>query len=110
MSEEETVTFNLELNVEPALNSMRQIEGLTFRTLGYMKRLGLPENVNQAIDTIQNVTMTLRLLHSAIIAIELASGPIGWWRAGLAIAGTGLALASTINEIDSTYDAQRGNS
>lgn len=102
---EEDVTFNLELNVERCMSSLRQVEGLAFRTLGYMQRLGLPENVNQAIRVIQQITMAVRLLHSAIIAMELATGPIGYWRAGLALVGTGFAVAS----VGSTfYDGTRG--
>jgi hypothetical protein len=104
---EESVTFNLELNVEPALQSLRQVEGLTFRTLGYMQRLGLPENMNQAIQLVQRLTMVIRLAHSAIIALEMASGPIGWWRAGLAIVGTVFAVGSFT---ESAYDIQRGTS
>jgi hypothetical protein len=109
MSEEE-VTFNLEINVEPALNSIRQVEGLTFRTLGYMQRLGLPENFNQAIGVVQDFTMVVRLAHSAIIALQLASGPIGWWRAGLAIVGAGFAAASTVASLDAMYDNERSTS
>jgi len=107
---EESVTFNLELNVESAIANMRQLEGLTFRTLGYMQRFGLPENVNQALGVIQSFTMAVRLAHSAMIALELASGPLGWWRAGLAIVGTGFALASTAAQLDAMYDSQRGSS
>jgi len=106
MSIEETATFNLEINVEQALSNLRQIEGLLFRTLGYVQRLGLPENMNQAIRVIQRVTMAIRLVHSAIIAMELASGPIGWWRVGLALAGVGFTVAGIASDVG--YDAQRG--
>ena len=108
---EEAVTFNLEINVEPALQNMRQIEGLSFRTLGYFQRLGLPENINSGIRIVQEATMSLRLLHSAIVSIELASGPIGWWRAALALAGTGFAVGSLVSDLDgSNYSTTRGTS
>jgi hypothetical protein len=107
----EEVTFNLELNVEGALGKLRQIEGLTFRTLGYMQRLGLPENVNQAIGQLQQLAMTVRVLHTAIIAFELATGPIGWWRAGLAIVGAAFSVGGLVSSMstETSYDNQRGN-
>ena len=104
---EESVTFNLELNVEPALGSLRQVEGLATRTLGYMQRLGLPEDVNKAIQVVQRLTLVVRLAHSALIALQLAEGPTGWWRAGLAIVGTVFATASFV---ESSYDYDRGTS
>ena len=103
---EETVTFNLEVNVEQALSNLRQIEGLVFRTLGYIQRLGLPENINQAITIFQRATMAIRLLHSAIIAMQVASGPIGWWRLGLSLMGMGLTFSSLTSDLG--YDVQRG--
>ena len=99
---EETVTFNLELNVERAIDSTRRLETLLYRTLGLLGRLGLPENIDQAIAKVQRLVMTIRLLHTAMIALESASGPVGW---ALAIVGTGSALLSMG---DLVYDYTRG--
>lgn len=99
MSEEEVV-FNLELNVEPALANVRQVEGLIFRTLGYIQRLGLPADINHAIRIVQQMTMAIRLMHSAMIALEAASGPIGWWRAALGMAGAGFAVAGVAQSMN----------
>ena len=107
---QEDVVFNLELNVEPSIQSLRQVEGLAFRTLGYMQRLGLPENVNQAIRVIQQLTMAARMAHTAIIALEVAAGPISWWRAILAVVGTGFAAYGALEGIEGMYDQQRGTS
>jgi len=93
---EETVTFNLELNTEQALSSIRQLEGLLYRSLALIRRLGLPEDMNQAIYEMQRMIMTIRLLHTAIILLESASGPIGWLRAGVATGTTLVGLGSTI--------------
>jgi len=106
MSSDESVIFNLELNVEPLLDNARQIEGLLSRSLGYMQRLTGNEDLNNALRMVQRVTMAIRLLHSAIIAMELASGPIGWWRVGLALAGAGFTIGGIVSEVG--YDAQRG--
>lgn len=106
---EETVTFNLELNVEPTLiSNVRQIEGLLVRTLGYLQRLGLPQDVNRAINVIQRITQVLRIAHTALIAVSLAEGPTGWWRAGLALAGTAFAAVGAGQDIATTIDSYGG--
>jgi len=97
MSEEHLVTFNLELNVEQALSNLRRMETLLYRTMGLIGRMGLPENIDQAVAKIQQLIMTIRLLHSAIIALEAASGPIGWAFAGVGIATAGFSLADSLD-------------
>lgn len=99
---EETVIFNLELNVEQALDNARRLDLLLYRSLALLGRLGLPENIDQAIAKVQRLVMTIRLLHTAAIALEAASGPIGW---ALALVGVASALLSTGDLI---YDVTRG--
>jgi hypothetical protein len=99
---EETVTFNLELNVEQAIDNARRLELLLYRSIALLGRLGLPENIDQAISKVQRLIMTIRLLHTAMIALEAASGPIGW---ALALVGVASALLSTGDLI---YDVTRG--
>jgi len=94
---EETVTFNLELNVEQCFSTIRRLESLAYRTMGLIGRMGLPENIDQAIAKIQQFIMTIRLLHSAIIALEAASGPIGWAFAGVGIATASFSLADSLD-------------
>jgi len=89
---EETVTFNLELNVESAISSVRRLETLLFRTLGLLRRLGLPEDIEAVIFKLQRLVMVIRMAHTAIIAFQAASGPIGW---ALALVGLAAAAAST---------------
>ena len=98
---EETITFNLELNVEKAVSSSRRIELIIFRVLGLWVRVcklfGLPPDspAIQIVQKIQEVTMVLRQLHSTIIFVEAASGPIGWAMAGLSAA----ALVMSVSDI-----------
>ena len=95
MSMEETVTFNLELNVEPALlDNVRQVEGLLTRTFGFLNRLGLPPQIERAINTLQRLIMTIRILHSAVIAFE-SSNPLGLWRSALAV-GSAVTLMTNM--------------
>jgi hypothetical protein len=92
---EETVTFNLEVNVEKAFSNVRRIELIVFRVLGLWLRicrlLNLPEDspINRVIEKVQHLTMVIRTLHTAAILLQTASGPIGW-----AMAGIGLASAA----------------
>jgi len=99
---EETVIFNLELNVEGAIDNSRRLETLLYRSISLLGRLGLPENIDAAIAKVQRLVMVIRLLHTAAIALEAASGPIGW---ALALVGVASALLSTGDLI---YDATRG--
>lgn len=99
---EETVTFNLELNVEAVIENTRRLETLLFRSLSLMGRLGLPENITEAIRKVEQLVMVIRLLHTAAIALEAASGPIGW---ALALVG---AASAVLSLGDLMYDTTRG--
>ena len=105
---EETVTFNLELNVERAFESSRRIELLLFRVLGLWGRicrmLGLPEDSPAVtiVQRVQQVVMVIRQLHTASILIQAASGPIGVAFAALGLAGMALTTG------DLLYDVTRG--
>ena len=94
MSEEYLVTFNLELNVEQAYSEIRKLQTLLFRTFSIIRRLGLPENIEQAITTIQRLIMIIRLLHTTMIAFEAATGPIGYALAGLGVIYAGVAMTN----------------
>jgi hypothetical protein len=102
MSVVDTITFNLELNIERAWDNARRLELLLYRSIALLGRMGLPENIDQAIAKVQRLIMTVRLLHTAAIALEGASGPIGW---ALALVGVASALLSTGDLI---YDVTRG--
>ena len=91
MSEEHLVTFNLELNVEQTYTEIRRLQTLLFRTLGLLRRLGLPEEIDRALAIIQRTIMAARLLYTSLLALEAASGPLGW---ALAIVGVTTAAVS----------------
>jgi len=87
---EETVTFNLELNVEQAYSEIRKYETVMYRVLGLMNRAGLPEDVQDAIMLIQQLVMTARLLQTAIAALNVSmmTSP-----AGVVLGGVGIMMA-----------------
>jgi hypothetical protein len=94
---EETVSFNLELNVEKCFDASRRVELILFRVLGLWNRfcrlLGLPADspINALVSRIQQFVMLIRQLHTAAILLETASGPIGW---AMAAIGVGAAVAT----------------
>jgi len=91
LSEEHLVTFNLELNVEQTYAEIRRLQTLLFRTVGLLRRLGLPEEIDRALAIIQRTIMAARLLYTSLLALEAASGPLGW---ALAIVGVTSAAVS----------------
>lgn len=98
MSEEQTVTFNLELNVERALSNVRQLESVFFRALSLAQRLGLPEDIEQGIQKVQRMVMMLRLLHTTMIMVEAAT-PYGWAMALISVAGVSITAAEMTHEV-----------
>jgi len=91
MSEQHNVSFNLEIDVSRTYDDLRKLETLLYRCTSLSRRLGLPEDINAAILRIQHMIMVIRLLHTAMVALEAASGPLGW---GLAIVGGASAVVS----------------
>ncbi len=87
--EQEDVTFALEVDVSKTMAEIRRLEILLFRTLSLIRRLGLPEDIEQGIVRIQRLIMAARLAHAALIAMQAAAGPIGW-----ALAGVGIVSAA----------------
>ena len=86
----ETVTFNLELNVEQAFSEVRKYETVLFRTLGLMRRAGLPEDMKASIMLIEQLIMSARMLQTAIAAlnVSMATSP-----AGVVLGGMGIMMA-----------------
>ena len=75
---EETVNFNLEINAEGGIDALRKVESIAYRALALIRRMGLPDNINQGIAYIQRFIGVVRLLHSSLNLLLAASGPIGW--------------------------------
>ena len=87
--EQEDVSFALEVDVSKTMTEIRRLEILLFRSIGLLRRLGLPEDIEQGIVRIQRLIMAVRLAHAALIAMQAAAGPIGW-----ALAGVGIVSAA----------------
>jgi len=95
----ETVTFNLELNVVQAYSELRKLEAAWTRTLSLIRRAGLPEDLSRALGIIQRQIMHVRLLTSAILALNLAlsqGSPAGVLLAITGFAGVGFSMVDSL--------------
>jgi hypothetical protein len=96
LSDEETVVFNLEVQVsEMSMGNLRKLELIAYRSIALLRRMGLPEQIDQGIAKLQNFIMIIRLAHTALVAFNAASltNPLGLAMFALSV-GT-LAFATT---------------
>lgn len=94
---DQDVSFSLEVNVEPGYTTVRRLQTLIYRTLGLFRRMGLPEKLDEAISKVQRFIMVVNQARLAVIALNAASGPIGW---GLALIGVGATAYTTFEMIE----------
>ncbi len=99
MAESTEIEYLLTVDVEKCSTQIRQMEALLYRTIGLIRRLGLPEDIENAITRIQRLIMTVRIAHAAMIALHAASGPVGW-----ALAGVGIVSAAWTAYDVATYE------
>lgn len=100
--DDETVSFSLEINVKPTYEDIRKVQTVVYRYISLMRRLGLPENVDDAIEKMQRLIMISNQLRLSFIALQAASGPVGWALALAGLAGTALTTGEFL------YDVTRG--
>ncbi len=98
-SETNTIEYLLTVSVEDATTHLQQYERLLWRTLSLIQRMGLPDDVNAAIEILQRITMTVRMLHTAIMLLNAASGPIGWAFFAVGATAAAFTAAETASEV-----------
>ena len=88
--------------MEEAYREVRRLQTLLYRTLGIIRHLtGGDEELTRAISLMQRAISFANQLRLAIIALQAASGPVGW---GLALVGI---AASSLSLQDFLYDVTR---
>lgn len=95
------MSFSLEVNVREAYTDLRKVQTLLFRTLGLMRRFGLPEDINAAISLMQRMIMVANQLRLTMATLQAASGPMGWALLGVSVATTAFATGDLMNEMTS---------
>lgn len=105
-AEDHTVSFSFEINLEPAMENLRQYQTLLYQTMALARRFGLPEDIDSAISKMQRMIMIANQLRLTIIALEAASGPVGWALAGVGLLTTAVTTGEFIGDV--IYDVDRG--
>lgn len=96
MSDQETIVFNLEVQVSEMTSSeLRKLELIASRAINLMRRMGLPEDIDAGVAKLQHFIMMIRLAHTAMIALNSATAmnPLGLFMGALSL-GT-LAFTAT---------------
>lgn len=96
---DETISFSLELNVEEAYTEIRRLQTLIYRTIGLIRQMGLPEEADEMLMKIQMIIAQINTLRLAIMALQAASGPIGWALFGVGLATAVASAGSAMQEV-----------
>ena len=104
LSHIETETLpRLKTRTESTMKKFLQFQSLLYGTLGLLRRMGGgDENVMRIIAKTQQLISTLNMLRISIMALQAASGPLGWGLAVIGLAGTVLTMGDVV------YDSTRG--
>ena len=88
-------TDTLRMEAGHATGNWRELEYILFRTTGLLGRLGLPPDIDAGIQKLQRMLATIRILHSAMIYLEMASmaHPLGWALGAISV-GSALVMMS----------------
>ena len=93
------VSFSLQVNIEDAYEEIRRLQTVLYRIMGLLRRMGLPEEIDEAIAKIQRLITILNTLRLTIAALHAAAGPIGWLLAGVSMITTGATISEYIMEM-----------
>jgi len=81
-----------EANVE-----LSQLISVLYGVTSILSRMGLPPNVSKAIRELMRLISTVNMLRTSLIALQAASGPVGWAYAAVGLVGVGLNLAQQMD-------------
>jgi len=95
--EDHTISFSLEVNVEDACREFRRLLAVAYRWMAIAERLGLPEDVQRQIQSLQNLIRVLNSARLAIRAFEMASGPIGWAMAAASVVSAAFTFGDMLD-------------
>lgn len=112
MSEDTTVSFSLEVNVQKAYEDIRRLQTILYRVAGLLRRAGLPEEYDRLIAAVQRTIAALNMLRLTIAAFYASTGPIGWGLALVSLLGTATTAGPVMQEWaaisrDAVSDMQR---
>ena len=95
------IDYKLTVDTTKVLRDIQILNTVFNRTISILRKMGLPENIMQAITFIQRMIALLNQLRLTMLALQAASGPYGWTMALLSLAGTQLTAADMSLEVHS---------
>lgn len=78
----------LELDVKKTQGAIRELDRMAERYMALAQRLGLPENIENAIHQAMRLKIALEAMYRSALMLQAASGPIGL---ATALAGIGIS-------------------
>lgn len=89
MSKDEIISFSLEADTSKVATNIAELNRLLTTYLSLAHRVGLPEDIMDAMRRIQQLRIIAQTATTAINLLYTATGPIGWaiGLGGLAVSG-----------------------
>lgn len=89
MSEDHTITFNLDVDTSMAQTNIGELNRLLTTYVALARRVGLPENIMEAVRHIQQLRIAFETAYRSAMLFYTATGPIGWaiGLGGMAVSG-----------------------
>lgn len=106
MPESEELVFDIKADITQATrefkdfnNVLSQSISALYGTMALMRRMGLPESQQEALRDLMRIISLLNMARTSILALQAASGPIGWAMAGIGLLGTALTASEFFMEV-----------
>jgi len=97
ISEVTTKTETLKVEAGHTTGGLRELEYILYRTVSLLNRFGLSPEIEQSIVKIQRLILVIRMLHSALTFLYMAT-PYGWLLGGISLISMGVS-ASTMADM-----------
>lgn len=102
----DTIDYDIQISgVQRAVYQLKTLEVsiehvmvAVYGALGLLRRLTGNEQVEEAITKIMRLIATIRMLQTAILALEVSSGPVGVGLAAIGVLGTGLTMSEELTD------------
>ncbi len=87
------VDYEIRASTQRINSDLREVEYILFRSLSLMGRLGLPPDIDAAINKIQRVIYLLRVMHSTMMFLSRST----WYGLALGILTGGAGIIATVD-------------
>ena len=92
-------TDKLKVEAGHARGELREVEYIFYRLTSLLGRMGLPKEIDHAIMILQRLILTIRILHSALIFMQMGT-PYGVVLAAFSIMGATITAGEMATEFE----------